>query len=375
MPGDWLLTIARVFFDDAVVSSVITPTVADFRQELLEAESVRAQLAARWHGYAAFWTLVLMSPFAFRDWPGRKQHARSMVVLTIVTIALAIIIGARAQFEDLFRLVLDNVPPETYHALSAAGRWVFLVGPVVIGLLFLRRMWSQRSDWEINAATVLVLGLLSLSVGTVTYSASLCAAFDGIGREGFVRPLQLIGGINGASSTMVVSTVATLLAVTAAAFLVLRQRRAPQPSPELGISTRNAIALSTLIVVSVGAVDQLVRVQQEAAYWTFMLVAPRDPSIPNMGQLSAIGSARTFSTLLIWGTLLSLVILISGIVIWRSTRSGARHPLLVWTTRLGVAAALAGAVWHAGVANWYANTFDNLFTQVQQAMQRSESRR
>ena len=373
MPGDWLLTIARVFFDDTVVSSVITPTIADFRQELLEAEGLGAQVAARWHGYAAFWTLVLMSPFAFSDWPGRKQHARSMVVLTVVTIALAVAIGGRVLLDAPFQWVMEHLPAGTFGVLSAASGWAFLAGPLAIAFIFVRRRYSRHYDWQVDASVVVVLGLLSFCIGVVLNASAVFHTFEGVGQRGSAGLFEVSRGITGASEPLVVSALGSLTCCVGAALLVLRDAR--RPPTGLAMSTRSAVALSMLIVFSLVAVDQLMRVQQEGAYWALSLLGPYDRSVPNSALATASGMERTIMTMLIWGTILTLAVLVSGIVIWRSTRSGARHPLLVWTTRIGVAAALAGAIWHAGVANWYANAFDNLFTQAQQIAAQTQPRR
>jgi hypothetical protein len=61
-----LLRIARLVFDEAVLSSVVHPTIADLQEELRAAgSSRRRRLTARWRGYRAFWTLVLLAPVAF----------------------------------------------------------------------------------------------------------------------------------------------------------------------------------------------------------------------------------------------------------------------------------------------------------------------
>jgi hypothetical protein len=67
-PGRLLLTIARHLFSDAVIASVVVPTVADLQKEVAAASTPAAQVVARWRGYSAFWTLVLVAPFAFWRW-------------------------------------------------------------------------------------------------------------------------------------------------------------------------------------------------------------------------------------------------------------------------------------------------------------------
>ena len=77
-PGSVLLRIASVVFDPAVVDDVVTPTIGDLRREVAAAGADRAQRRrALWRGYRAFWTLVLLSPMAFRRWtaPSRPGTA------------------------------------------------------------------------------------------------------------------------------------------------------------------------------------------------------------------------------------------------------------------------------------------------------------
>lgn len=65
MPGRWLLSLANVIFDHAVIVSVVEPTIADMRVEMLDARNVTRRLIARWRGYLAFWSLVAIAPLAF----------------------------------------------------------------------------------------------------------------------------------------------------------------------------------------------------------------------------------------------------------------------------------------------------------------------
>ena len=69
-PGSRLLTIARWVFDPHILSAVVEPTIADFQQEMSDAGANRTgRLRARWRGYRAFWTLVLVAPFTSIDVP------------------------------------------------------------------------------------------------------------------------------------------------------------------------------------------------------------------------------------------------------------------------------------------------------------------
>jgi hypothetical protein len=72
-PGKWLLAIGRALLAPAIVADVVEPTIADLREEWLRAADRSARRLARIRGYLAFWSILAMAPFAFRNWPGRRS--------------------------------------------------------------------------------------------------------------------------------------------------------------------------------------------------------------------------------------------------------------------------------------------------------------
>jgi hypothetical protein len=65
VPGTTLLKIARLLFNEQLISAVVQPTIADLQREIADAGSDRVKrLRAQWRGYCAFWTLTLVAPFA-----------------------------------------------------------------------------------------------------------------------------------------------------------------------------------------------------------------------------------------------------------------------------------------------------------------------
>jgi hypothetical protein len=55
-------------FSEHVLSAVVQPTISDLQHEVARAGASRVErLRAQWRGYRAFWTLVLLAPFA--SWP------------------------------------------------------------------------------------------------------------------------------------------------------------------------------------------------------------------------------------------------------------------------------------------------------------------
>ena len=72
-PGRFLLTVARLVFEDSVLATVVTPTISDLQQEIRDAgDSAPRRLRAALRGYAAFWLLVLAAPVALHRWPTRS---------------------------------------------------------------------------------------------------------------------------------------------------------------------------------------------------------------------------------------------------------------------------------------------------------------
>src|SRR6266487_2708865 len=59
------MRIARLLFNEHLLSVVVEPTIADLQREVADAGSDgRKRLRARWRGCCAFWTLTLVAPFA-----------------------------------------------------------------------------------------------------------------------------------------------------------------------------------------------------------------------------------------------------------------------------------------------------------------------
>jgi hypothetical protein len=65
VPGTTLLKLARLLFNEHLLSAVVQPTIADLQREIADAGPKRLRrLRAQWRGYCAFWTLTLVAPFA-----------------------------------------------------------------------------------------------------------------------------------------------------------------------------------------------------------------------------------------------------------------------------------------------------------------------
>jgi hypothetical protein len=79
VPGTTLLKIARLLCNEQLISTIVQPTLSDLQQEIsvTRAHSFR-RLRAVWRGYAAFWTVMLVAPFA--SLPSHAEDVRGIAL-------------------------------------------------------------------------------------------------------------------------------------------------------------------------------------------------------------------------------------------------------------------------------------------------------
>jgi hypothetical protein len=110
--GTTLLTIARRLLTEPMVVAIIEPTIADFQCELTAAGANRfARLRARWRGYRAFWTLVLVAAVAPWALPAHDAAAPQPLVALVGTGATILALAA----------VVNPVLGATVTVVGAAG--------------------------------------------------------------------------------------------------------------------------------------------------------------------------------------------------------------------------------------------------------------
>jgi hypothetical protein len=92
VPGARLLELARLLFDDHVLTTMIRPTIADLQHEVGAAGASRvARLRARWRGYSAFWIVTLFSVFHVR--PVISRNALVRVAVGVSALAWLGVVG------------------------------------------------------------------------------------------------------------------------------------------------------------------------------------------------------------------------------------------------------------------------------------------
>jgi uncharacterized protein involved in exopolysaccharide biosynthesis len=146
VPGAWLLAIARFVFDEAVLKDVVHQTIADLRSEWIDAgPRVFARWRARCLGYVAFWSLVLISPVAFRKWSGRGKTGwafwqlqgrfdmrlvsgiRLATILFIVGLVAGYVVFRTRPVEYRSSALLQVVPPRIPPGILDASRVTYPV--------------------------------------------------------------------------------------------------------------------------------------------------------------------------------------------------------------------------------------------------------
>jgi hypothetical protein len=280
MPGRWLHAIARLVFDDAVRRRVVDQAIADMRDEwLTAADGAQGRMRACLRGYAAFWSLVVISPVAFRGWPGSEKSGRPLGRFASITAAIVLLLLARGTNMGiwLFQL-LDRLPEGTMLALGETSRLAFLVGPVLLAAMLIRRWKADSQQFRIHAGAVVLACLASITLATFLGTAGLVGTFQGIGTQGHAGLGVINDGVVGATQPLVVAVLsgAICLAVFTIVLLVRAGRGGPaDPAPRP--TGRWAIGWSILLASALVAVDQLLRLHHEMTGWLVDVLGPPRP--------------------------------------------------------------------------------------------------
>ena len=136
VPGTTLLTIARLLVNEFLIATVVQPTISDLQREIAAAGSHRVKrLRARWRGYCAFWTVMLVAPLSFQPSPAQEAGAMAFpdavarLAVGSIVVALALLVG------------------------PLLGVWVAVVMAVGAPFAILMHAWYVRHPSDIPAPT------------------------------------------------------------------------------------------------------------------------------------------------------------------------------------------------------------------------------
>jgi hypothetical protein len=186
VPGTFLLKIARLLFDEHTLSTVVQPTISDLQREIASAgpDSLE-RLRARWRGYRAFWTVMLVAPFASWSSPAENTGAIAFpdavarVAVGSIVVTLLVIVGplfgvwvaVMAAAGSLFAILIHawyvrhpsdlptpdepqrrRTPQINFSSTEVAGNMGGLI--FVVGSVFIVAIGLPSVIWFLFAATV-----------------------------------------------------------------------------------------------------------------------------------------------------------------------------------------------------------------------------
>ncbi len=185
VPGTTLLKIARLLFNERLLSAVVQPTIADLQREIANAgpDGVK-HLRAQWRGYCAFWRITLLSPFASWASPAADAGAVAFpdaiarVAVGSIVVALVAVVGpvlgawaavvtaVGAVFAILIHAWYDRHPSDiaipaepqrrspqiNFSSTEVAGNTGGLI--FVVGSVFIVAVGLPSVIWFLFAATV-----------------------------------------------------------------------------------------------------------------------------------------------------------------------------------------------------------------------------
>ena len=348
VPGMRLRALARLFFDDHTMTRVVDPALADMQHEVAHAESDREARLARFRGSVAFWKLVVLSPFVFNDWPGRRQSVRSFTLVgALITL---VIVAAGAESSWMTRLLSRIYPPLESRVVSVAdvGPYVWMLTPALLAML---AVFSRRSPFR-SPATVLLIGGATVVAAAAYGSAGLIKTFSEVGRSGSAG----VGVVAGAADSLAFPTLFALGIVFAATIVLAvshwraqRDAWADSRLPPGSIGT-NVLLPVTSVVVSLFVVDYWLRLNETLLDLMLMLANPVRAAAAGMNAQRLAARSELAVPVVVLGGALAIAMLIAALGAWRTTRA-TRNPLLIWTTRVAVIVVLAGCVWHGRAIN------------------------
>ena len=344
LPGRWLLAIGRLLFDGSVYDAAVVPAVADMQAEWIAAATGRERLLARWRGFLAFVSLVVISPVAFRGWPGRDRGDGAPVI-TLVGLVVAGL--ALWQWWIPVAQAIEQILLAGEQSSWALAAWAAtLAGPVLTGgYLLLRRHAPENGDGIFPI--LLAMALLSIALPLFFGAAAVISTFSGIGERGSAGLGIVLKGLRAATLPAFYGLLAAVLSL----LFVVRLAFEPRPlanRPSLsGVSAMSLTLLGSVILVALHVVMQLHHRVMQFGLAVFAPIQQR----PYPGGSAAIAHESEYVVhLMLAAILLAGVVMLFAITTWRAVRDRRPPSWFIWVARAAVVIALIGTAWHTTIA-------------------------
>ena len=345
LPGRWLLAIGRAIFDRAVYDAAVVPAIADLQTGWLAATTSRDRLRARWRGLLAFVSLIVVSPIAFRAWPGRDRGDGA----PIVTLALTLVAGVALWMwrVEIAEAVTGMVEGRQTSVLGTVAWASVAIGPILVGAyLLIRRHVACEGDGA--AGVLLILAMLSISMPLAASSAAVINEFSVIGRTGSAGFEPVMEAVRTAS----VPVFFAMLAVTFALALVSREAFTShaQPASASVLPQSSAIALVVLAAGVLAGMHLLLGLQHRVMTFLVETLGPVAPNRPPGTSQRLVGESEYVVYLFVGAVIATAALILLSAATWRALRDHRPPAWFRAASRAVAVIALAGAAWHATVA-------------------------
>jgi hypothetical protein len=344
LPGRVLLFLARLLFDRAVYDSAIVPAIADLQAEWLTATNARERMLARWRGLVAFASLVVLSPIAFRAWPGRERGDGAPVV----TLALTLVAGISLWMwrVEIAQAVGGMVEGKRTPVLATIAWASVGIGPLLVSAYLLIRR-HVASEGEGAAGVLLILALLSISMPLAASSAAVINEFSVIGRTGSAGFEPVIGAVRTGS----IPVFFAMLAVTFALALVSREAftSRPQPSDTSTLPQSSAIPLMVLAAGVLVGMHLLLGLQHRVMAFLVQFLGLTGPQPPGTVQ-RVVAESEYLIYLFVGAVVATAALIVLAAATWRALRDHRQPAWFRQASRAVAVIALAGTAWHTTVA-------------------------
>jgi len=354
--GSWLRRFAALVFDADTLARVVDPTLADLQHEVDDAgDDAAAGRAARLRGYFAFWKLVVLSPFVFADWPGRRQLAHSLTHIGVIVVLLVVTFGAKSEW--MMRWLGEFFPRFEPRIISIAdlGPYVWMLTPIAVAVLVL---FGRRSPFRTAPVAIVMICGATVAAAASYGAAGFIAAFDRIGRTGSAGPGDTISAVD----ALVIPNLLAL-GITAAMLMLIvvsqwRIRNVPATSIGIdpGRSGAAAIVLVMSMTVSLIAANRWLLLNEGLIEATLEITSPSGATAAGGGR-AFMASSEIAIPLMLLGLVISVTMLAAAFAAWRTSRVRRPNQFVIWSTRLAVVALLVGCIWHANVMSSQWQTF------------------
>jgi hypothetical protein len=216
-------------------------------------------------------------------------------------------------------------------------------------------------------SAAMLFSLLSVTVPALLVAANVAGLFHGISDGHSTGLGPVASGVSDSAVALRNGLLIALACLAGAGAMSLRAWGRQDGAASVArpaMSGSLALRLSGLLGVILIGVDQLLRAHHAAMVSLQLMIDPGQFRPGGRVHAVADGLESSLSLLLVGGAVLTAIVLVSGVMTWRATRSRAPHRLFTWVSRAAIVIAVAGAAYHARVVVTNLASFNQTVDQL-----------